>query len=468
LAPHCGILIAGAAIDRTATLEDSPMTLFIICVAAALLISATCSLLEATLLSLPSSYVGTMSGKHPAAARIWKRFKENIERPIAVILVMNTAAHTIGATIAGAQFEKLWGPESLIVFSLIFTFLMLQFTEILPKTLGVRFNRNLAPLIVRPLDVAVRVMAPVLWLVHLINRPFERGHRTDDTTLEEIAAMAATARLAELIDPRQARMISAASQVDDLLVRQIMTPRTEVMYLRLDQPVGEILDVLQNNPYTRLPVCEGDIDHVIGMAHIRDLFHHLNLVPGRLRIEDVIPERPIAAPPVPGAGLHVIGSGEIDLRAIRREVLFLPEHTRVLDALRRFQESQIHLAIVVNEYGSTAGIVTLEDVLEEVVGEIQDEFDPPKRALVKEEDGGYRIHGRYPTHELRVLLPELPDLEDVDTMGGYVAKSFGRIPETGESIEVGHYILRVLASDARRVTEVFVRRIPREGAAGKD
>ena len=166
------------------------MTLFLTSVFVALLVSALCSVLEATVLSLTPSQVAQLSSRHRRAGAIWQQFKARIDRPIAVILIVNTAAHTIGATVAGAQFELLFGDEGLLWFSLLFTYLMLQFTEILPKTLGVHYNSRLAPLIAVPLAVLIRVLAPVVYLIHFINRPFERKRdQSQPAPLEEITAL---------------------------------------------------------------------------------------------------------------------------------------------------------------------------------------------------------------------------------------------------------------------------------------
>ena len=133
------------------------MTIFLIAVSIALGVSFLCSLMEAALLSLTPSQVARLSERHPATGAIWRGVKANLERPIAVILILNTTAHTIGASVAGAQFDELWGDEWIWAFSIVFTLVMLQFTEILPKTLGVQFNTLLAPVIARPLQAAVVV-----------------------------------------------------------------------------------------------------------------------------------------------------------------------------------------------------------------------------------------------------------------------------------------------------------------------
>lgn len=441
------------------------MTFLIFSIGIALSVSFVCSLLEAMLLSLPESHVALLTSRHPRLGSIWRRFKDQIEKPIAVILVLNTTAHTIGAAISGAQFESLFGPKWLFMYSIVLTYVMLQFTEILPKTLGVRYNRQLAKATALPLDWLMYGMSPVLTFVHFINRPFEGSDRERPSPMEDISALALAARASKEIDSKQEKMILAASRFNNLKARQIMTPRTDVAYLRVDQPMDQILDIIQHSPYTRLPLCDGDIDHVIGVIHVKDLFVQMNLVPGRFDIESVILATGRALPDhtLPGSDIHVIGTGSINLRKTQRQILFFPENTSAQKLLRLFQDSRIHIGVVVDEYGATQGIVTLEDVLEEIVGEIEDEFDRPRGANIIAEEGGYRINGQTQLHELQewIRLPESV-LADVDTVGGLIAKLLGRIPEVGDSTDCGIYQLRVIQADRRRAREVFMSTIPVE------
>lgn len=444
------------------------MTLLIVSVAGALGISAICSVLEAVLLSLSQSQVEALAAKRPRVGNIWRGFKDNIQRPIGVILIINTAAHTVGATVAGAQFDALYGGEWVIVFSILFTYFMLQFTEILPKTLGVRYNQVLAPWVAPPLRLLVHGLQPILWFVQFVNKPFEPKTKADDSTVQEITALASTARLAHLIDPRQERMIRTAARIDDLRVRQIMTPRTEVVCLRVQDDVQAILDTVQDGKYTRFPLCDPDIDHVIGLVHIKDLFTHLDLVPGVFDIKPIDggtgPERVLG---VPGSALHVIGSGSLNLRKICREPLFVPENAGVLTLLGDFQQSQQHFAIVVDEYGATSGVVTLEDIIEEILGDIDDEFDKPTRPLYVEEDTGFRINARMPIHELRALLPAMEiDDEGVDTVGGFAAKLLGKLPVQGDHVTFGRFHIEVTSADGRRVREVRLTPVSAEDEEG--
>lgn len=426
------------------------MTLFLLTVGIALSISALCSLLEAMLLSLPMSQVAHLEARKPRIGQIWRRFKENIEKPIAVILILNTTAHTIGAAVAGAQFEKMFGAQWLIVFSLVLTYFMLQFTEILPKTLGVRYSRSLSVVFAAPLNFMITVFSPALTFVHFVNKPFEGKRGEEASHMDEIIALASAARMADSIDSKQERMILAASRFSNLKARQIMTPRTEMATIMLDEPVEEILETLKKSPYTRLPLCDEDIDHVLGVIHLKDLLVQLELSPW---------EAPGDTPETAErrGEIHLRGTGKVDLRKLCRQVLFFPENMAAQKLLHQFQESRIHIGIVVDEYGSTQGLVTLEDVLEEIVGDIQDEFDEPRDSDVVEVKNGYRIKGVMPLHDFQELL-RLPEeiLSEADTVGGFCARRLGRIPERGDVIDCDPYEIRVVLADRRRTKEVIV------------
>ncbi len=421
-------------------------------------VSALCSLLEAALLSLTPSDVAQLKKRRPAAGAIWEKFKSNVERPISVILICNTASHTIGATVAGAQFEQLmeeygygsgWG---VLLFGIGFTLLMLQFTEILPKTLGVKFNQLVAAVSARPMAFLVKVMEPLLAIIRFINRPFETGgsHHGAAVSVDEIATLAALARGTQVIDERQERMIKAAGRMGEVRVRQVMTPRRDVHYLKVEDNFAEILKTLRDTPYSRLPVVEESLDKVVGVVHLRDVFNALKPVPGRMHIQPD-PDRPdevmAIASDRPGGDLHAIGSGEVDLPGIMRDVPFVPETQPLGLLLKQFQEGGSHLAIVVNEHGSVEGVVTLEDVLEELVGDIEDEFDEGEHVydLVKHDDGTITCGGDVPLRELAEMLDidvEALDAEDVVTVGGWLTRELGRWPIAGDEARIAQSVMR--------------------------
>jgi CBS domain containing-hemolysin-like protein len=339
-----------------------------------------------------------------------------------------------------------------------------------PKNWAILYSDKALPLLAPPLVVFTFCFYPLIWLLNWVSNGLLRvtgvevkgdaAHGGLPHTEDELKGLLAQAVAQGTIAKGHERILTSAFEFGDLKVRQIMTPRTEVDFLALGQPVKEILKTVQRSAYTRFPLCDPDIDHVVGMVHMKDLFVHLKLVPGKLKLVDETNGEVIAIPSgMPGSAVHVIGSGEIDLKHIRRDVLFVPELTPVPKLLRQFQTSHTHMAVVVDEYGATRGIVTLEDVIEEIVGDIEDEFDAagPGRSDFVKEGESFRVAGRFPLHELKEKL-HLADLETegVDTVGGYVVAQLGRWPHPGDTVEMANYTVRVTQAQPRKVGQLLI------------
>lgn len=361
----------------------------------------------------------------------------------------------------------------------ISTSLHIVIGEQAPKNWAISYSNRILPAIALPLIIFTYLFYPAIWVLNSAThgvlrltgvKPNLTPHGALPHTEHELRGLLAQAVASGTISSGSGHLLTSAFEFGELKVRQIMVPRTRVEFLLLRQPIGELLRTVQNAGYTRYPLCEGDLDHVIGLVHMKDLFSHLKLVPGKLRFADeTTPEgEAIAiADGKPGSAVHVIGSGEIDLTKIKREILFVPEMTPAPKLLRLFQTKRVHMAVVVDEYGSTQGIVTLEDVIEEIVGEIEDEFDPVSRTDFITEANGYRVSGLFPLHELRERL-ELPslDADEVDTVNGYVIQKLGRWPRTGDTLALADgYSARVLSVTQRRVGQLLIT--PKNQSNGK-
>ena len=364
------------------------MTIFVASVVVALSISFCCSLMEAALLSLTPSQLANLSARHPGIGAIWRGFKTNIERPIAVILILNTAAHTIGASVAGAEFDELFGDRWIWLFSLLFTFAMLQYTEILPKTLGVYFNQTIAMWIARPLSLAIRVFTPLIHILHLLNRPFE-GRRTEKrapATLEEITSLAAMARLSKHIGAHQERIISRAAKLSQTSARQIMIPIEQVSMLSTAQTLPQALVAAHIDAHTRFPVCQdGDPNRVIGYVNFKEMIYFMTTNPS-----------------------------DPSLKGIVRPVHFVEPDSSASDLLQAFIDQHEHIAIVRDTEGHCLGLITLEDLMEELVGELQDEFDRLPRHVHSLSSGTWMFGGGVAMSEVAAKL------------GGGLLRSAGR------------------------------------------
>jgi CBS domain containing-hemolysin-like protein len=325
------------------------VTLFVASVAVALGVSFFCSLMEAAVLSLTPSQVADLSTRHPRIGSIWRQFKDNIEQPIAVILILNTAAHTIGASLAGSRFDELFGDQWIWLFSILFTFAMLQYTELLPKSLGVHFNQSVALLIARPLLLAIRVLTPFIYVLHLLNRPFE-GQRTEKqrpATLEEITSLAAMARLSKDIGTHQERIIKGAARLSEKRVAQVMISIEQAAVLSTSQSLFDAVITAHIDAHTRFPVCrDDDRSRIVGYVNFKEMIYYMRTNPGDPSFAGII-----------------------------RPVHFANAETSAADLLKVFVDLHEHMAIVRDKDGRCIGLITLEDLMEELVGELEDEFD---------------------------------------------------------------------------------------------
>lgn len=352
----------------------------------------------------------------------------------------------------------------------ISTMLHVVVGEVAPKNWAIFYPDKLLPVLAAPLVALTYLFYPVIWFLNYLSNQLLRvsgieikrdAHGGMPHTEEELKGLLAQAVASGTIQKGNESILTGAFEFGDLKARQIMTPRTNVDFLRLGQPITEILKLVQKSAFTRLPLCQGDLDHVIGLVHMKDLFVHMQLIPGKLRFADEKTPDGMAiaiADGKPGSQIHVIGSADIDLLKIKRDVLFVPELLPVPKLLRQFQTSHIHMAVVVDEYGATQGIVTLEDVLEQIVGDIADEHDPTARNDFISDGENYRVAGVFPLHELRdrLNLGDTIDITDVDTVGGYITRELGRFPRAGDTVPIGPYTARVVAAQNQRVTQILL------------
>jgi len=414
------------------------MVIFVVSVLVALIVSAMCSLVEAVLLSLTPSQVADLSNKNPKAGLIWQSFKTNIERSIAFILILNTSAHTIGASFAGSQFDEIWGDKWIWLFSLIFTFAMLQFTEILPKGLGVRFNRKIAPYIAQPLSAMVYVTLPLIKVVHWVNAPFniEKAKPRQPSTIEEIRALAAMARLSSEISGLQEFVIRGASRLSQTKIRQVMIPVEQVSFLSTSQSLEQALTSAENDSHTRFPVCKGvDRCEIVGYVNFKDLVSLARKKPDSPSIEGVL-----------------------------RSISFVSPEDSVAERLRTFIEQHIHIAAVKEENGQVLGLVTLEDLLEEVVGEVEDEFDRLPRDIQHVPPGTWVVGGGVTVSQVAAKLKiDLSDSEG--NLSRWLEIKLGQPPKAGQTYKEAGFEFTVRRIRRRHVFDVIIKRQELSSAA---
>ncbi len=334
------------------------MTELVLAVGVAIFVSAGCSLFEAVLYSVPMRHIETMVEAGKSSAKIFKKMRLNVDRPISAILSLNTIAHTAGAAVAGSAAAAVLGHEWLGCFAVVFTLAILIFSEIIPKTAGVVYGKSLIPFVAHPLKALVLIMAPAIWLSSLVTRMIARDKKDDSVTAEEIQVMARVSLRSGGIKPYQERIIERILTLQDKMVKDVMTPRTVIFSLSEHLSLEKASQKVSRWEHSRFPVYDEDGEDIVGIVLTKELFIALSE-----------------------------GRKDEPLTDLMRPVHFVVESASLNNMLMEFLELRQHLFVVLDEYGGLSGLIALEDILEEILGrEIIDESDEviDKRAMARQ------------------------------------------------------------------------------------
>lgn len=323
------------------------MALLIFYIFLAIAVSFACSIMEAVLLSVTPGYLATLEqGNDPVAGRL-KALKEDVDKPLAAILTLNTIAHTVGAAGAGAQAAAVFGDKWIGLFSAVLTLAILFLSEIIPKTIGAMHWKRLSGVVTRALQLLMPPLKPFVWLSGLTSRLIASGHGSLHVSRAELRALADLGAKQGVLDESESRILRALLRFRSLRAVDIMTPRTVLFTLPGSLDLAAAAQAATGVGFSRIPIHDDSVDKMEGYV----LRHEL---------------------------LDRVARGEHDggLRGLRRELIFVPRETSLSELLERFLGAREHIALVVDEYGGTAGVVTLEDVVETLLDmEIVDEVD---------------------------------------------------------------------------------------------
>jgi putative hemolysin len=374
--------------------------------------------------------------------------KPLIERPhellvtlLIGITVINIGAAAIAATIADSLFGPSWG---VFVEMIVLIFALTTFGEVLPMTLAVKYPDRFLAFAGRPVAWLGVVLAPVraalAGLTALTVGLLGRG-RAEQATLseEELRTLVDVGASEGVVARAEREMIHKVFELEDTFVRSVMVPRPDMICLDVGTPAGQILPALREHLHSRVPVYEGSIDVIVGILYTKDLLPHMDGLPA-----------------------------SFDLRAHLHPPYFVPESKRADTLLQEFQAKRLHMAIVVDEYGGTAGLVTLEDLLEELVGEISDEYEKPERLIQRVDAKTFRVAGKLAIEDFNAVTGLRITNEGYDTVGGWVLDLFGRVPRRSERTETPEAWLTVEKVERTRILEVLVslkKPAPKEAAA---
>ncbi|MGO1595933.1 MAG: CNNM domain-containing protein [Sphingobacterium sp.] len=323
------------------------MTLLFVYLGIALVMSFLCSLIEATLLSITASHASIISKEKPRLGKELQHLKSNVDKPLAAILTVNTFAHTIGAAGVGAQAQILWGDEYLTIVSIVLTVIILIVTEIIPKTIGANYWKQLTPFTVGVIKIMIFLLYPIVLFSQLITKALNKNKETSVLSRADFSAMAEIGSKEGALEQDEYRIISNILRFNLMKINVIMTPRTVVVAASKDQSIREFYDNTENLRFSRIPIYGDSIDDIMGYV-----------------LKDEILQQIIE------------GNGDKNLASIVRRFVIEPESANTARVFERLIKKNEHIALVVDEYGGTSGIVSMEDIIETLLGlEITDESD---------------------------------------------------------------------------------------------
>lgn len=410
----------------------------------ALLLHAAVGLLHAALQSASRSTMRDLADDGDARALGFMAIYENplrLSMSVTITHILTRMAIAVLLTLllierfasGDAALDLLWACVTIVLGAGI----TLLLGDLLPEALGSAYGEALLPLSIAPMRLLLTLVAPltaaVLLLVRLISRVLGSQPLVNMVTEEEIMTLVNASHSGGVIEDEEKDMIASVLQLGETSARELMTPRIDIVALDVTESIMAALAAFVESGFSRIPVYADSIDNVLGLLNAKDI---LTLLKNR---DDLRSQQ---------------------IRDLIRPTYFVPETKRADALLKEMQTKNVHLAIVVDEYGGTSGLVTIENLIEEIIGDIRDEYDfGEEEEYVAADDGSYLIEGGMDLDDLNTLLDVGIDTATADTLGGYIYLALGRVPQTGETIDTDILSMTVLSIDGHRIRKVKVRKV---------
>jgi CBS domain containing-hemolysin-like protein len=371
-------------------------------------------------------HLGKMAGK---TNLLIMRMKEDPHRLLATILIGNNLVNIGASSLATALALDYFQDQAVGIATGGMTFLILVFGEIFPKSIATRNNILISKIVILPIFWLSILFFPLIKFLDFIPKLTGKIKRTPTVTEEELMTFVEVVEEEGEIKEEEKELIHNIFEFDDTNAYEIMTPRADMYVIDVDDELR--VDEIVKSGFSRIPVIRGDIDHVVGILNIKDLFMR-----------------------------HLTANAPLDVRQLMQPPYFVPENKKLDSLLRQFKRRKSHLAIVVDEHGGVAGLITLEDVLEEIVGEISDETDKVEARIVSLKNKEWIVLGKTDVEEVNEKIPmEIPESKEYDTFSGFVLNQIGKIPQEKEEIPIGSFIVTVQKKDGNRISEYHVRQV---------
>ena len=393
-----------------------------------LILSGFFSSSETALFSISKTKARHIAKQEGRSYTLIQEMKDDPHKLLSTILIGNNVVNIAAAALATSVVMEIFPGYAVGITTFVMTFLILVFGEVLPKSVATRNNVMVARIAIFPLYWMSILLYPVILFLNFIPKITGRIKKTPAATEEELRTFVEVVEEEGEIKEEERELIHNIFEFDDTNASEIMTPRTDMFVVKADEKLE--LEEIVRSGFTRIPVIEDDFDHVIGTIHIKDIFLH-----------------------------QATSDGEIDIRKIMRDPYFVPENKKLDSLLQQFKKRKHHMAIVVDEHGGVAGLITLEDALEEIVGEITDETDREEPHIVRVKDGEWVVLGKSGIDAINEEIGMgISQSGEYDTFSGYLLEEMGRIPHEKEELAVGEFEVIVEEMDGNRIRKLIVRK----------
>ncbi len=398
-----------------------------------IILSGFSSGVETAYTSLSRYRIERMIADGERYAGLVERLKQNEYKLLVTILILNNLINIAAAAIATVAATDMFGSRGIGIATGVTTFLILVFGEITPKTIAIRHNAVIARYTALPLTIIRKALAPVAWIFLMISRGIAKSFglfekRSPELTEEElVSAIKASAREGA-IKKVEKDIITKVFAFDDIDVREIMTPRTDMISVRQDKKLSAVIDHIIKSKHSRIPVMDKRAENVVGFLYVKDILKNMK-------------QRKLNVP----------------VTRLMREPFFVPEVSTIDNLLMQFKNKKHYMAIVVDEHGAVAGLVTFKDIIAEIVGEIVDVTDEQEKLIVQVNQSTYRVNAKASLALVNKRLNVgLPESEDYDTIGGFVLAHLSRIPRMREELSFGTYTIRISKMEKQRILELLI------------
>ena len=403
-----------------------------------IILSGIFSASETALTAFKSTDLEEIGNDNPRIEKLLKIWLTKPNEILTAILLGNNIVNILASSIATVVTLQVVGSKSgnaIAIATISMTVIVLIFGEITPKIVAKTYSRKISGIVIGPIYILSIVALPIIKLLMVITKIISKlvgvdiKHENLMITEEEIKSYINVGEAEGIIEEEEREMIHSIIEFGDTTAKEVMTPRTSIFMLDGEDTVDEVWDSIIESGYSRIPVYGEDLDEILGILYVKDLMNLLKK-----------------------------GDTSIKLKTILREAYFVPDTKSIVEILEEFKEKQVHMAIILDEYGGTVGLLTIEDLIEEIIGEIKDEYDVHEEdEIEKIDEHTYIVDAKLNIEDLnKELNIKIPESEDYESLGGYILDELGRVAEVDDVVILGNVKMKVLEVDKIRVVKILI------------